>query len=77
MIDTNKIKQVFNQKYPKRNIRSIHEYDKNNLLVIAPEVEGDEADPNFLINKSNGSIRQINPTEDLDAFVSAIKKEIK
>lgn len=78
MIDVTK---TFMAEYPDKVIKAIGTYDANNFLVIAMDKGHDEeiGDPNFLVNKRNGSISQLNPLDDLVKFDSALRtlREVK
>lgn len=76
MID---VKQTFLKRYPNKEIQKISNYDTDNVLIIAMDKGHKEevGDPNFLVNKKTGSIRQINPLEDMDKFFRALNQEDK
>ena len=70
MID---VKKAFMAEYPDKVIKAIGNYDANNFLVIAMDKGNNEevGDPNFLVNKKNGSVSQVSPLDDFIKFDSA------
>lgn len=65
---------IFQKKFPGKVIKKAAEFDNNNFIFIALDKGHDSevSDPNYLVNKKNGSIRQFNPLEDLDKFMAAV-----
>lgn len=62
------------KKNPGRVVSEAAEYDKNNFVMVLKnpgEKERNNDDPNFLVNKKTGSIKQFNPASVIDTFLDA------
>ena len=74
MMTIGEARGVLQKKFPDKVIKKAAEYDKDNFIFIAMDKGHDTevSDPNYLVNKKTGSIRQFNPMENLDKFIAAV-----
>ena len=65
---------ILQKKFPGKVIKKAADFDKDNFIFIAMDKghTTEVSDPNYLVNKKTGSVRQFNPLEDLDKFIAAV-----
>lgn len=76
--DVERIKKVFQKKYPKLTITTIADYDKSYYIVEALENPNkpDFNSPWYGFNKRTGVITNFSPTADLDKFFNSVRNRM-
>lgn len=78
MISLEKAKVLFKQKYPKREVMKIMDYDSVWYLFEAVEDRNvrDFDSPFFAVNKQTGTVRTYSPMDDIDNFMSVVADHV-
>jgi hypothetical protein len=76
MINAREAADLLVKTHPHLTVETCALYDKETYLFEAVESKEDVdyADPFYLVNRNNGSIRQISPLENLQKFMTAMRE---
>lgn len=79
MVSEKKAVSILLNKYPKKKVTQIIDYDSKWFLLLAVENPNkvDFDSPYFAVNKQSGAIRSYSPIDDLDKFTEAIQNRVK
>lgn len=75
MINAKEAADLLIKAYPHLTVETCALYDKETYLFEAVESKSDVdyADPFYLVNRNNRTIRQISPLENLQKFTTAMR----
>lgn len=73
MISVDGAREIIESNFKGAKAKAIYDYGKEFYLVIAPTSDGDYSDPNYIVSKSDGKYRFLNPLENMELFSDAMQ----